>query len=75
MLCKGHLAEHVEFEKNQPFPCQAVLYPHPMLMGGGVETTLLYFLNPLGWEFKILQAIRTPLGNFKKLKMDEITFV
>ena len=34
----------------------------------------LYILNPLCYELKIVQAIITSFGDFKNVKMDEISF-
>ena len=63
-------------------PSHAKLYSHPMPGvggggggGGGGGRVGLSFLNSLCQELNILQAIRTLLENFKKVKMDEISFV
>ena len=56
-------------------PMPSCFVPTPHAMGGGLrQTPLLYFLNPLPKELKILQTIRTLLANFRKVKMNEISF-
>ena len=69
MLCNKFQDYQFTFILTLPMPSCFVSTPH----AGGVETTPLYFLNPLPLKPKVLHAIRRLFVDFRKVEMDKIS--